>query len=77
MNGGCLTEEEATPTDTVKDILQINPVDGLDLNLYHAPGETNDHLIVWWPAERILFPGDNIYQVRNSSSLLLLRANLS
>lgn len=50
-------------------MLQINPVDGLDLTLYHAPGETNDQLIVWWPAERILFPADNIYEVGTRISL--------
>ena len=54
---------EATPTDIVEDKSNINPVEGIELVLYHAPGETNDQLMVWWPEKRILFPADNIYKV--------------
>ena len=35
--------------------------EGFELELAKAPGETPDHLIVWWAAERILFSGDNFY----------------
>ncbi|HQT54933.1 MAG TPA: alkyl/aryl-sulfatase, partial [Phenylobacterium sp.] len=28
----------------------------------HAPGETEDQLLVWMPERRVLFPGDNIYK---------------
>ncbi len=34
---------------------------GVRFELYHAPGETNDHLIVWLPDEKALFPGDLYY----------------
>ena len=30
--------------------------------LYHAPGETNDQIIVHWPEEGVLCPADNIYR---------------
>jgi glyoxylase-like metal-dependent hydrolase (beta-lactamase superfamily II) len=50
------------PTDTVQDKLEIKPVKGIQLTLYHAPGETNDQIIVWWPQKRMLFPADNIYK---------------
>ena len=50
------------PTNTVKDKLEINPVKGVKLVLYHAPGETNDQIIVWWPQKRMIFPADNIYK---------------
>ena len=50
-----------TPTVTFKDKLAICEA-GIDLELYHAPGETSDQIIVWWPATRILFPADNIYR---------------
>ena len=50
------------PTNVVKDKLDINPVKGIQLTLYHAPGETNDQVIVWWPEKRMLFPADNIYK---------------
>ena len=52
---------DVNPTDTFKDKLEIT-VDGIDLELYHAPGETNDQIIVWWPSERVLFPADNVYK---------------
>ena len=35
---------------------------GIDLELYAAPGETEDALIVWFPAEKVLFAGDDIYR---------------
>lgn len=35
--------------------------EGYELELAKAPGETPDHLIVWWAPERILFCGDNYY----------------
>lgn len=36
-------------------------LDGITARLIHAPGETADHLAVWLPKSRILFPGDNWY----------------
>ncbi len=35
---------------------------GLSLKLAKAPGETDDQLYIWFPAERVLFAGDNFYQ---------------
>ena len=35
--------------------------EGFELELVPAPGETPDHLVVWWPQGRILFSGDNFY----------------
>ncbi|MGI3183868.1 alkyl sulfatase dimerization domain-containing protein [Nioella aestuarii] len=35
--------------------------EGYDLKLAKAPGETPDHLIVWYSQDRILFSGDNFY----------------
>ncbi|WP_420860579.1 alkyl sulfatase dimerization domain-containing protein [Algirhabdus cladophorae] len=35
--------------------------EGFDLELAKAPGETPDHLVVWWAGERVLFSGDNFY----------------
>lgn len=34
---------------------------GFDLELAKAPGETPDHLVVWWAKGRVLFCGDNFY----------------
>lgn len=35
---------------------------GVELQLIHAPGETDDQIFVWLPALGVLCPGDNIYQ---------------
>ena len=34
---------------------------GLDLELVKAPGETPDHIVVWYGKQKILFCGDNFY----------------
>ena len=49
------------PNITFTDELKIN-ISGVDIELYHAPGETNDQLFVWLPKHRALMPGDNIYR---------------
>jgi len=35
---------------------------GIKLELYKAPGETDDQLFVWIPEKKVLFSGDNFYQ---------------
>ena len=35
---------------------------GISLKLIAAPGETEDHLVVWWPDQKLLFSGDNYYK---------------
>eukprot|EP00300_Choanocystis_sp_HF-7_P041524 c8288_g1_i1.p1 GENE.c8288_g1_i1~~c8288_g1_i1.p1 ORF type:complete len:587 (-),score=127.57 c8288_g1_i1:53-1813(-) len=49
------------PTHTFVD-RQLIQVAGLELELIHAPGETNDQIVVWYPEKRILFGADNIYK---------------
>ncbi len=49
------------PTKKFKDTLFLK-VSGLDMELYHAPGETNDQIFVWIPKYKALFPGDNFYR---------------
>ena len=49
------------PNITFTDELKIN-IAGVDIELYHAPGETNDQLFVWLPKYKALMPGDNIYR---------------
>jgi alkyl sulfatase BDS1-like metallo-beta-lactamase superfamily hydrolase len=51
-----------TPTDTFRDGRKKISVGGLNLELVAAPGETGDQLYVWFPAERVVFTGDNFYQ---------------
>ena len=47
---------------------------GITLELHRADGETADHLVVWYPAKGILFPGDlyyksfpNLYAIRGTA----------
>ena len=49
------------PDITFQDTLKTN-IAGIDIELYHAPGETNDQLFVWLPNHKSLMPGDNIYK---------------
>ena len=49
------------PDTTFKDELKLN-IAGINIELYHAPGETNDQLFVWLPNHKSLMPGDNIYK---------------
>tara|TARA_A100001035_G_scaffold202701_1_gene162901 strand:- start:4148 stop:5866 length:1719 start_codon:yes stop_codon:yes gene_type:complete len=49
------------PDMTFKDELKLN-ISGIEIELYHAPGETNDQIFVWLPNHKSLMPGDNIYK---------------
>ena len=49
------------PDTTFQDTLKTN-IAGIDIELYHAPGETDDQLFVWLPNHKSLMPGDNIYK---------------
>ncbi len=47
---------------------------GVDLQLVMAPGETPDHMVVWYPAKKILFCGDNFY--RSFPNLYAIRGTM-
>ena len=49
------------PDLTFNDYLRIN-IAGIEIELFHAPGETNDQIFVWLPNHKSLMPGDNIYK---------------
>jgi len=49
------------PTHTVDERLEVT-LAGRRLVLMHAPGETDDQLLVWLPDEGVLLPGDNVYK---------------
>tara|TARA_B110000438_G_scaffold1220_1_gene1190 strand:- start:223 stop:1455 length:1233 start_codon:yes stop_codon:yes gene_type:complete len=49
------------PDITFADELKLS-IAGIDIELYHAIGETNDQLFVWLPQRKALMPGDNIYK---------------
>ena len=49
------------PDLTFRNELKIN-ISGIEMELYHAPGETDDQIFVWLPNHRSLMPGDNVYK---------------
>jgi alkyl sulfatase BDS1-like metallo-beta-lactamase superfamily hydrolase len=49
------------PTHVFDDALETE-IAGIRLRLEHAPGETDDQILVWLPDRRVLLPGDNIYK---------------
>ena len=49
------------PTRTFADRLE-DTVAGIRFVLEHAPGETDDTLLVWLPGKKALLPGDNLYK---------------
>lgn len=62
MNTKGLGEGFVPPTRTF-DGDQMTVTDaGIEMELYQAPGETDDHLFVWLPQKKVLFCGDNFYQ---------------
>ena len=58
---GSNTFSHVFPTKTFSDKMTIN-LAGLELELIHAPGETNDQIIIWYNDKKTLFPADNIYK---------------
>ena len=50
------------PTKTFTDQIEFDAA-GHKVQLFHAPGETNDQLFVWLPEKKVLFPGDNFYKL--------------
>jgi alkyl sulfatase BDS1-like metallo-beta-lactamase superfamily hydrolase len=50
------------PTRLISDDRTCIALSGIDLELVMAPGETPDHMVVWYPEKKILFSGDNFYR---------------
>ena len=55
------TMQMLRPTDTFSDRLEVD-IAGVRVVLQHAPGETDDQLLVWLPEQKVLMPGDNFYR---------------
>jgi alkyl sulfatase BDS1-like metallo-beta-lactamase superfamily hydrolase len=49
------------PTRTFADALDLE-IAGVRLQLRHAPGETDDQILVWLPDTRVLLAADNFYR---------------
>jgi alkyl sulfatase BDS1-like metallo-beta-lactamase superfamily hydrolase len=48
------------PTTTFEHHYTFNE-GGISFDLSHAPGETEDHVRIWLPQQKVLFPGDLFY----------------
>jgi len=48
------------PNELIEGDMEID-LDGVRAQLIMAPGETDDHMVVWIPDQRVLLPGDNWY----------------
>ncbi|QDT30834.1 alkyl sulfatase dimerization domain-containing protein [Thalassoglobus polymorphus] len=55
-NGG------TAPTHLLEEDRKVIEVAGVELELTSSPGETNDGISVWYPAEKVLFAGDTFYR---------------
>lgn len=49
------------PTRTFEETLEVE-IAGVKIELYFAPGETDDQIFVWLPEKHVLLPGDNFYR---------------
>lgn len=49
------------PTARISAPREAASLGGLELEFVYAPGESVDQMAVWFPAEGVLFAGDNIY----------------
>lgn len=49
------------PTTVYRQEKVVRIIDGVTLELAAAPGETDDQCLIWLPAHKVLFCGDNYY----------------
>ena len=49
------------PTKTFPKDLRVT-ISGVDIHMIHAPGETDDQIVVFLPQLKVLCPADNIYK---------------
>ncbi|MFI3285261.1 MAG: alkyl/aryl-sulfatase [Rikenellaceae bacterium] len=54
--------DKSVITNFVSDEEQTITISGITLKLIRTYGETHDHLVIWYPAEKIIFPGDQFYK---------------
>lgn len=50
------------PTKTFSGKTAQLTIEGVEIELFFAPGETPDQIFVWLPKQKLLMPGDNFYR---------------
>lgn len=63
---GPITESKGSPkplpaTKILTTDYEVLHIDGLELHCIAAPGETDDQMYVWFPEDKIICSGDNMY----------------
>ncbi len=53
--------KEAITNFVLADVETIT-ISGITLDLVRTYGETNDHLLIWYPEQKVIFPGDQYYK---------------
>jgi alkyl sulfatase BDS1-like metallo-beta-lactamase superfamily hydrolase len=56
------TPAHIRPDDTFAGEHRALEIAGVKLDLFHAPGETPDHVVVWLPERKVLIAADNYYK---------------
>ncbi|MFI3262181.1 MAG: alkyl/aryl-sulfatase [Rikenellaceae bacterium] len=54
--------DKSTITNFVSEPKQTITISGITLEIERTYGETNDHLLIYYPAKKIIFPGDQFYK---------------
>ena len=54
--------DKSAITDFVSAPKQTITISGITLELERTYGETNDHLLIYYPEKKIIFPGDQFYK---------------
>ncbi len=54
--------DKSVITNFVSAPKQTINISGVELELVRTYGETNDHLLIWYPEHKIIFPGDQFYK---------------
>jgi alkyl sulfatase BDS1-like metallo-beta-lactamase superfamily hydrolase len=62
VNDGTHTIVPLTPTKKFSENRYKLEISGLEMVLFHAPGETPDQIFIWLPEKKVLLPADNYYK---------------
>ncbi len=54
--------DKSAITSFVSDEKERITISGITLDLVRTYGETNDHLLIWYPEHKVIFPGDQFYK---------------
>ncbi len=54
--------DKSVITNFVSEETQTITISGITLDLVRTYGETHDHLVIWYPEQKIIFPGDQFYK---------------